>query len=155
METLPQNKYINLVDISGNNVSILDTDVNYEYDMDCYDDFDIVKYSINHTLDESGKKLFYSMDKIDCMTNAWVAETMDLHRINYNGIEMNIGTDTEYRIYNKNKLASELFGIDVAGNVVFYFNEFLNETEIKEQLKSIKNSAIHSGLIDYKNIKIN
>jgi hypothetical protein len=151
METLPQNKYVNLVDICGNNVSVLNTDVNY--DMDCYDDFDIVKYSINHTLDVCGR-LFYSMDRIGCMTNAWVAETMDIHRINYNGIEMNIGTDTEYRIYNKNKLASELFGIDVAGNVVFYFNEFLNETEIKEQLKSIKNSSIHSGLIDYRNIRI-
>ncbi len=31
----PQNKYINLVDISGNNVSILDKDINY--DIDYYD----------------------------------------------------------------------------------------------------------------------
>ncbi len=149
----PQNKYINLVDICGNDVSILDTDVNYEYDMDY--DFDTKRYIIYHTLDVCGN-LYYSIEQTDFQTNNWINDIYDTHYIKSKcGVIVNVGTDTEYKIFNKNKLASELFGIDVAGNVLFWLDEeFLNETEIKEQLKSIKNSSIHSGLIDYRNIRI-
>ena len=57
-----QNNYINTIDMCGNNISVLDVDINY----DIYNDFDIVKYSINHTTDICGC-LYYSIDKIDCM----------------------------------------------------------------------------------------
>jgi len=148
----PQNKYINLVDISGNNVSILDKDINYDID---YYDYETKRYIIYHTLDVCGN-LYYSLERTDYMTANWINEIYDTHYIKSKcGVIVNVGTDTEYKIYNKNKLACELFGVDCAGNVVFWLDEeFLNETEIKEQLKSIKNSAIHSGLIDYRNIRI-
>jgi len=144
MTNEPLNKYINVVDICGNNVSALDVDINY----DIYSEFDVVKYSINHTTDISGC-LYYSIDKIDCMTDAWVAETMGIHNVNcITGINLNVATDREYLTYNRNVIASELFKIDCAGNVIFYFtDEFLNETEKQNAIKEIKNYSIRSGLI--------
>jgi len=139
-----QNNYINTIDMCGNNISVLDVDINY----DIYNDFDIVKYSINHTSDISGC-LYYSIDKIDCMTNNFVAETMDIHNVNcITGINLNVATETEYLTYNRNVMASSLFNMDCAGNVIFYFaDEFLNETEKRTAIKEIKNYAIHTGLI--------
>ena len=146
----PQNKYIDVVDISGSVVSVLDNEINY----DIYNEFEIVKYTINHTTDMCGN-LFYSIDKIPCMTDNYVAECYDIHYINSKtNIKVNIGTETEYKIFNKNKGASELFGMDLAGNVIFWFDCFLNDTELTQNLKQIKNESMRTGLIDAINIKI-
>ena len=143
MTNEPLNTYVDVVDICGNNLSVLDVDINY----DIYSEFDVVKYSINHTTDISGC-LYYSIDKIDCMTDAWVAETMGIHNVNcITGINLNVATDTEYLTYNRNELACNLFNMDCAGNVIFYFSEFSTYADIQQQIKQIKNYSIRSGLI--------
>lgn len=123
---------------------------------DIYSEYDVVKYFINHTIDICGN-LFYSIDKVDCITDNWVNEMYDTRHIksNVNDIYLTIGTDKEYLTYNRNELASKIFNVDVAGNVVFYFsNEFLNDVELYDQIKSIKNYAIRTGLVKAENIKI-
>lgn len=148
----PQNKYINLVDICGNDVSILDTDVNYEYDMDY--DFDTKRYIIYHTTDTNGN-LYYSVEQTDYMTINWIHEIYDVKTIKYNNINFSIATDTEYRIYNKNKLVDSIFNVECAGNVLFWIeDEYLNEIECKNVIKSIKNDAVRTGMVDYRNIRI-
>ena len=123
----PINKYINVLDVCGNDVLVLDTEVKYNPYYDIYNEFEIVKYVINYNMGDDNK-LKYSIDKIECMT--------------------------EYLTYNRNKLASELFGIDCAGNTIFWFDEYLNETELKYQIKEIKNFCMRTNLINYADIKI-
>jgi len=145
------NTYVNVSDICGNCVSDLATDINY----DIYNDFEIVKYVIYHTIDISGF-LYYSIDRIDCITDNWVNEMYDVRYIKCNAgdINLNVGVDTEYKIYNKNKLSSELFGMDCAGNTIFWFEPYLNETEIREQVKLIKNFCMRTNLIKAQDIHI-
>lgn len=147
----PLNNYVEVMDISGSIVSILDNYVNF----DIYNDFEIVKYVINHTTDNSGN-LFYSIDKIDCMTQNWFNENYNSHFITTDAddICVNIGFDTQYLIYNKNELASKLFNTDLAGNIIFFWDEYHSQDEIKENLKSIKNYCMRTNLIDAVNIKI-
>ena len=151
----PINKYINVLDVCGNNVSVLDTEVKYNPYYDIYNEFEIVKYVINHSTGDDNK-LKYSIDKIECMTDNWVNEVYDIQYIKCNAsdIGLNVGIDTEYKIYNRNKLASELFGIDCAGNTIFWFDEYLNETELKHNIKEIKNFCMRTNLINYADIKI-
>ena len=90
----PLNTYVNVSDICGNCIS----DINY----DIYNDFEVVKYIIYHTIDISGS-LYYSIDRIDCITDNWVNEMYDVRYIKCNAgdINLNVGVDTEYKIYNK------------------------------------------------------
>lgn len=150
----PINNYINVLDVCGNNVSVLDVDVNY--DIDNYNDFDTQRFIINHTTDLSGN-LFYSIDRTENMTQNWINEiyTTQYVKCNAGDINLNVGIDTEYKIYNKNKLASELLGVDCAGNVLIWIDdEFLSDIDRHEQIKEIKNFCMRTNLINYADIKI-
>jgi len=73
-------------------------------------------------------------------------------------MSITLGVDKEYLFYNVNEVATDLFNINVSGDVVFAFSEDENGDDmtadmIKEELKKIKNYLVRAGM-NYENIKI-
>jgi len=112
------------------------------------------KYILKYSYDENDK-LAYCMDKIT-MTDNWVNEMYDIVDVSCatGCSDIIVAIDTEYirHKFNRNNVASVLFGKPLAGNVVFYFSSFMNQDDINKELKEIKNYLVRNGLIDWKNI---
>ena len=126
-----------------------------EYDNDII--YNTTKYIIKYEYDENDK-LVYSFDKI-MMTDNWLNELYDIVDVScVTGCEdVIVATDIEYsrHKFNRNNVASILFGKPLAGNVVFYFNHYMNQDEINKELKNIKNYLMRNELINWKNINDN
>ena len=122
-------------------------------------DYKTSKYIIKYNLKEDGVCYYYTIEPIE-MTDNWFLECYELYapipktKCNY----ITLGVDKEYLVYNENEVATDLFNIKVAGDVVFAFSEDKNGDDlttevIEEELKKIKNYLIRAGM-NYKNIKI-
>ena len=139
------------------------------YDMDIsscvcetkHDDIDYKtsKYIIKYNLKEDGISYYYTIEPIE-MTDNWFVEMYELYAPIPKTKCMNItlGVDKEYLFYNVNEVATDLFNMNVSGDVVFAFSEDENGDDmtadmVKEELKKIKNYLVSAGM-NYKNIKI-
>tara|TARA_R110000772_G_scaffold268426_1_gene395455 strand:+ start:750 stop:1244 length:495 start_codon:yes stop_codon:yes gene_type:complete len=122
-------------------------------------DYKTSKYIIKYNLNSDGVRYYYTIEPIE-MTDNWFLEFYDLYapitktKCRY----ITLGVDKEYLFYNENEVATDLFNIKVAGDVVFSFSEDENGDDltaevIEEELKKIKNYLVSAGM-NYKNIKI-
>jgi hypothetical protein len=118
-------------------------------------DYETSKYIIKYNLEDDFVRYYYTIEPIE-MTNNWFIEMYELYApISKTGCsKITLGVDKEYMYYNENEVATDLFNMKVAGDVVFAFNvDEMTADEIEEELKNIKNYLVRCGM-NYKNIRI-
>jgi len=153
---------LNNDDIKNMRSVLKDTDINecfVKNDCECYKhddiDYETSKYIIKYNLEDDGVKYYYTIEPIE-MTNNWLLEMYELYApISKTGCsKITLGVDKEYMYYNENEVATDLFNMKVAGDVVFAFDiDEMTADEIEEELKNIKNYLVRRGM-NYKNIRI-